>query len=437
MISLTVFIALLTFTRLGTFCTQQVPGDASWLDRAPANWNRRMAPLPRPDSSLNPNDARARCNEQIRQPEIDAERALVRAGWMLYGPVQSYGTTRVVTAMSGVDGMCRPLGYNAFVYWDGRYAGTLSASAMNSRTDGALKSYLLTGPARISAEFSRYTPSDPLCCPTRTTYVTYEINRDELPLVAVTDIRSNPSDTAAGGQGSGSAGSSERLFGRKWRLSEVNGVSVKSERPYIEFDRTSKRFSGHGGCNRIGGSFEIDRTNLRFLQVVSTRMACFDAELQQMENDFLKAMSQTFTFETEDNMLRLVNGGRTVLAFTDDSSPSRGPGEEGLVSGTVTYRQRIALSPTAVVEVKLVDVSRADGQAVTIAEQRIQPEGRQVPIAFELRYDPSRIQQRRRYVIQARILEDGSLRFISTDAYPVITGGNPSTVEVIVRPPRN
>ena len=166
-------------------------------------------------------------------------------------------------------------------------------------------------------------------------------------------------------------------------------------------------------------------------------MACIDAELQQMENDFLKALSQTFTFEAEDNMLRLLDGGRTVLAFTDDSSPSPGPGGEGLVSGTVTYRQRIALSPTAVVEVKLLDVSRADGQAITIAEQRIQPEGRQVPIAFELRYDPSRIQQRRQYVIQARILEDGRVRFLSSDAYPVITGGNPSTVEVIVRPPRN
>ena len=377
-----------------------------------------MAPLPRPDSSLNPNDARARCSEQIRLPENDAERALVRAGWMLYGPVQSYGTTRIIMAMSGVDGMCRPLGYNAFVYWDGRYAGTLSPNAMNSRTDGALKSYHLAGPARLSAEFSRYTPSDPLCCPTRTAYVAYEINRDETPLVSVVDIGTNPSDTATGGQDSGPAGSTDRLFGRRWKLSEVNGVSVKSGKPYLEFDRTSKRFSGHGGCNRIGGSFEIDRTTLRFLQAVSTRMACFDAELQQMESDFLKALSQTFTFQIEENMLRLSDGGRAILAFTDDSSPSRGPGEEGLVSGTVTYRQRIALSPTAVVEVKLLDVSRADGQAITIAEQRIQPEGRQVPIAFELRYDPSRIQQRRRYIIQARILEDGRLRFTSTEAYP-------------------
>src|SRR5688500_12711095 len=123
---ISVLLAFLTFSGLDTLSSQQVPGDGSWLERPPANWNRRMASLPRPDSSLNANDARARCSEQIRQPESDAERALVRAGWLLYGPVQSYGTTKVVTAMSGVDGMCRPLGYNAFIYWDGRYAGTLS-----------------------------------------------------------------------------------------------------------------------------------------------------------------------------------------------------------------------------------------------------------------------------------------------------------------------
>lgn len=57
---------------------------------------------------------------------------------MLYGAVQSYGPTKVVTAMSGFDGMCRPLGYQAFVCWEGRYAGTLSPAAMNSRTDGML-----------------------------------------------------------------------------------------------------------------------------------------------------------------------------------------------------------------------------------------------------------------------------------------------------------
>ena len=104
------------------------------------------------------------------------------------------------------------------------------------------------------------------------------------------------------------------------------------------------------------------------------------------------------------------------------------------MTGTVTYLQRIALPPDAVIEVKLLDVSRADVQAVTIAEDVIRPGGRQVPIEFELRYDPRRIDQRNRYSIQARILQGNQLRFVSSESYPVITGGNPTTVNVVVRP---
>lgn len=106
------------------------------------------------------------------------------------------------------------------------------------------------------------------------------------------------------------------------------------------------------------------------------------------------------------------------------------------VSGTVTYLQRIALPPNAIVEVKLQEVSRLDAPAVTLAEQTIPTEGRQVPFAFELSYDTSQINPSYTYVVQARILVDGELRWINNTAYRVITQGNPTTVEIIVQPAR-
>ncbi|NJO78715.1 MAG: hypothetical protein HC827_09400 [Cyanobacteria bacterium RM1_2_2] len=109
----------------------------------------------------------------------------------------------------------------------------------------------------------------------------------------------------------------------------------------------------------------------------------------------------------------------------------------GQVSGTVTYRQRIALPPSAVVEVRLQEVSRLDAPAVTIAEQIIETEGRQVPFAFTLNYDPSEIDPRFTYVVQARITVDDELQWINTTAYRVITQGAPETVEVIVSPARS
>jgi putative lipoprotein len=108
--------------------------------------------------------------------------------------------------------------------------------------------------------------------------------------------------------------------------------------------------------------------------------------------------------------------------------------DPGVVSGTVTYLQRMALPPTAVVEVKLQDVSKADTPATVIAEQKITTGGKQVPIAFELKYDPAKIEGKHRYAVSARILFDGQLRFTSDKAYPVLGDGvSTSGVEIVVK----
>ena len=101
------------------------------------------------------------------------------------------------------------------------------------------------------------------------------------------------------------------------------------------------------------------------------------------------------------------------------------------VTGTVTYRERIALSPDAVVEVKLLDVSRADALAVTIGEQVIEDPG-QVPIAFEVEYDPTDIDERFTYTVQVRIMEGDRLAFINDTAYHVITRGSPNQVDLVL-----
>lgn len=103
------------------------------------------------------------------------------------------------------------------------------------------------------------------------------------------------------------------------------------------------------------------------------------------------------------------------------------------VTGVVTYRQRIALPPNAVVEVKLQDVSRADAAAIVLDSQTIQTNGKQVPIPFTLEYDPTKINPSHSYAVSARISVDGKLRWINTSRYSVITGNNPtSNVTVMV-----
>ncbi len=108
------------------------------------------------------------------------------------------------------------------------------------------------------------------------------------------------------------------------------------------------------------------------------------------------------------------------------------------VSGTVTYRERLALTPGAKLVVELRDVSLQDASAPLIARQTISDPG-QVPIKFKVEYNRDDINSRNVYGISARIIEeDDRLAFTNDTAYDVITRGNPSKVDmllVLVQPP--
>ena len=113
--------------------------------------------------------------------------------------------------------------------------------------------------------------------------------------------------------------------------------------------------------------------------------------------------------------------------------PAAGGSEVAQITGTVTYRERIALPPTAVVKLQLVDVSRADALAVVLGEQLIETAGRQVPFEFVIPYDPARIDERMSYAVQARIEAGGRLLFINDQRYAVITRGAPSHVDLVLK----
>ena len=68
-----------------------------------------------------------------------------------------------------------------------------------------------------------------------------------------------------------------------------------------------------------------------------------------------------------------------------------------------------------------------------LGEQAIDTVGSQVPIPFEITYDPAAIDQRLTYAVRARITVDGQLMFTSTTTTRVITQGNPTNVEIVVQ----
>lgn len=164
------------------------PAAASWLDQPTGSWNTPGMAIPEaPDfedvSNIN-------CGKQERPPETPQDQALVDAGWHLFLAYQQGWGVTLVSGLSGYDGMCRPIGFQDFVFVDGVFAGTLSPEPMASRTDGASDGAHLWSADTISAQYRRYAPDDALCCPSSNTYVEFTITRgDQGPVVNATLIQ--------------------------------------------------------------------------------------------------------------------------------------------------------------------------------------------------------------------------------------------------------
>lgn len=171
----------------------QTDPSGTWLDGT-TNWNQAGAALPKPPAQDGNN--LPDCQQTVRPATTSEDKQIEAAGWTLTGATQIYGSTTIATGMANADGMCRPLSYQVFVFTDGVFAGTLSPTPMDSRTDGNVFDVNLYREGYISASFNRYAPEDALCCASRESLVFYEVKTEGSTPVLVPQL---PADTTPSG----------------------------------------------------------------------------------------------------------------------------------------------------------------------------------------------------------------------------------------------
>lgn len=101
---------------------------------------------------------------------------------------------------------------------------------------------------------------------------------------------------------------------QQWVVVEMKGVPVQQSGgrrdAHIIFDVATKKFTGNGGCNQINGIYTLDKKDIRFTDIVSTKMSCNDIEF---ENTFLSTLSSIDNYEVRENDLRLKRNKETRL----------------------------------------------------------------------------------------------------------------------------
>jgi 2'-5' RNA ligase len=204
------------------------------------------------------------------------------------------------------------------------------------------------------------------------------------------------------------------LSGTMWRLDQIGGsAALPGVRSTVSFGADG-RVAGRGGVNQFGGAYKVDADSIGFGEMITTLMAGIP-EVMDQERAFLDALSGTQQYSIDGDILAI---GEARLQRI----------EPIVVSGRVSYRERMALPPNAVVIVRVVDVSKADAPSVTVAEQRIEPE-HQVPIPFSLSVDPATLDPRHTYAVTARIEIDEKLAWTSDTQHPVAVDG-PTEVHI-------
>jgi putative lipoprotein len=119
-----------------------------------------------------------------------------------------------------------------------------------------------------------------------------------------------------------------------------------------------------------------------------------------------------------------------VLFFLVALSAGRSMADVEWLSVTAAYRERIALPPDAVLEVELLDVSRADARSIRLSSLRFRMD--RTPISVELPYDPALIDERMSYSLSARVLSGEKALFRTTSSNPVLTRGATQSADLLL-----
>lgn len=103
---------------------------------------------------------------------------------------------------------------------------------------------------------------------------------------------------------------------QNWVVVELKGVPVQQSGgrrdAHITFDIVQKSFAGNGGCNPINGGYTLDKNEIHFTDVVSTKMSCSDIEF---ENTFLATLSSVDHYEVRGSDLLLKKKKETVIVL--------------------------------------------------------------------------------------------------------------------------
>ena len=109
------------------------------------------------------------------------------------------------------------------------------------------------------------------------------------------------------------------LAGTSWELISLDGSPVGGQPLTLQFTSASE-VGGFGGCNSYGGSYRAGIANISFSNIVSTLMACADANITNLEGAYFQALAAASSYSIVEcescavaETLTITGGGHTLV----------------------------------------------------------------------------------------------------------------------------
>ena len=106
-----------------------------------------------------------------------------------------------------------------------------------------------------------------------------------------------------------------------------------------------------------------------------------------------------------------------------NGQPAKPAAPDNAVTGMVIADAPSALSPGATLTLRMLDVTRADGETILVTEQTFPVAA--IPAEFTLPYDPAQVSSIRTFALEATVMDQGVARYVSQGRVGVLTQGKP------------
>jgi putative lipoprotein len=208
-----------------------------------------------------------------------------------------------------------------------------------------------------------------------------------------------------------------------WCVASVGSQPVDGVVATVEFTADGQ-VQGSGGVNNFTGPYQVVEGQIEFGPLISTLMAGPEPAAE-VERRLFAVLAGSQPFVIDGDVLTLGGDDGAVLRRVSTSTP-----ELVIVSGTVTYRERIALPEDAVLVVWVDDMATGDPSPF-IAQVTITVTN-QVPIAYAVAIDRTKFQLDRQYWLMAEITVGDTVWFRSTGDHAVLAEPESQTINVLL-----